>query len=239
MEKLIKIVIKTLIICVIMTSLTYVFQESLYKEIIKEDGVIEYLTAFLLLISSVFLFSKVIKIGYSRGYPWFIFNVLMVLGLFFGFGEELSWGQRIFSIESSDLFLNHNSQDEINIHNLTIRDISINKLIFSYGFSIIFGVYFLLLLNGYKNNKRINNIVDKIGIPLPKIKHSIFFVGLSFIIFIIPDGEKWELWECLFVLFFFLILVEPYNSSEKLLLTKNNPHSNKTNNQMTGSNFKE
>ena len=70
-----------------MTSLTYVFQESLYKEIIKEDGVIEYLTALLLLISSVFLFSKVIKIGYSRGYPWFIFNVLMVLGLFFGFGE--------------------------------------------------------------------------------------------------------------------------------------------------------
>ena len=129
-----------------MTSLTYVFQESLYKEIIKEDGVIEYLTAFLLLISSVFLFSKVIKIGYSRGYPWFIFNVLMVLGLFFGFGEELSWGQRIFSIESNDLFLNHNSQDEINIHNLTIRDVSINKLIFSYEFSIIFGVYFLLLL---------------------------------------------------------------------------------------------
>jgi hypothetical protein len=222
-----------------MTSLTYVFQESLYKEIIKEDGVIEYLTAFLLLISSVFLFSKVIKIGYSRGYPWFIFNVLMVLGLFFGFGEELSWGQRIFSIESSDLFLNHNSQDEINIHNLTIRDISINKLIFSYGFSIIFGVYFLLLLNGYKKNKRINNIVDKIGIPLPKIKHSIFFVGLSCIIFIIPDCEKWELWECLFVLFFFLILVEPYNSSEKLLLTKNNPPSNKTKNQMTSSNFKE
>ena len=218
---------------VIMTSLTYLFQESLYKELIKEDGVIEYLTALLLLITSVFLFSKVIQIGFSRGWPWFIFNILMVLGLFFGFGEEISWGQRIFSIESNDLFLNHNSQDEINIHNLRIKGVNINKLIFSYGFSIIFGVYFLFLLIGYKKNKLIKSIVDKLGIPLPRIKHSIFFVGLSIIIFINPDGKKWELWECLFVLFFFLILVEPYNSSEKLLLTKNKPHSNETNNQIT------
>jgi hypothetical protein len=210
---------------VIMTSLTYLFQESLYKELIKEDGVIEYLTALLLLITSVFLFSKVIQIGFSRGWPWFIFNILMVLGLFFGFGEEISWGQRIFSIESNDLFLNHNSQDEINTHNLRIKGININKLIFSYGFSIIFGVYFLFLLIGYKKNKLIKSIVDKFGIPLPRIKHSIFFVGLSIIIFIIPDDKKWELWECLFVLFFFLILVEPYNSSEKLRLTKNKPHS--------------
>ena len=206
-----------------MISLTYLFQESLYNELIQEDGVIEYLTALLLLIASVLLFSKVIKIGYSRGYPWFVFHVLMVLGLFFGFGEEISWGQRIFSIESNDLFLNHNSQDEINIHNLRIKGININKLIFSYGFSIIFGVYFLFLLIGYKKNKLIKSIVDKLGIPLPRIKHSIFFVGLSIIIFIIADEKKWELWECLFVLFFFLILVEPYNSSEKLLLTKNIP----------------
>ena len=216
-----------------MTSLTYLFQESIYKELIKEDGVIEYMTAFLLLITSAFLFSKVIKIGYSRGYPWFVFNVLMVLGLFFGFGEEISWGQRIFSIESNDLFLNHNSQGEINIHNLRIKDVNINKLIFSYGFSIIFGFYFLFLLIGYKKNKLIKSIIDKLGIPLPRIKHSIYFVGLSIIIFIIPDGKKWELWECFFVLFFFLILVEPYNSSEKLLLTKNKPHSNETNNQIT------
>ena len=204
-----------------MISLTYLFQESLYNKLIQEDGVIEYLTALLLLIASVFLFSKVIKIGYSRGYPWFVFHVLMVLGLFFGFGEEFSWGQRIFSIESNDFFLNHNSQDEINIHNLRIKGVNINQLIFSYGFSIIFGVYFLFLLIGYKKNKLIKSIVDKLGIPLPKIKHSLFFVGLSIIIFIIPDDKKWELWECLFVLFFFLILVEPYNSSEKLLITKN------------------
>ncbi len=216
-------VIKSLIICVIMISLTYLFQESLYNELIQEDGVIEYLTALLLLIASVLLFSKLVKVGFSRGWPWLVFNLLMALGLFFGFGEEISWGQRIFSIESNHLFLNHNSQGEINFHNLRIKGIIINQLIFSYGFSIIFGVYFLFLLIGYKKNKLIKSIVDKLGIPLPRIKHSLFFVGLSIIIFINPDDKKWELWECLFVLFFFLILVEPYNSSEKLLLTKKIP----------------
>ena len=173
-----------------MISLTYLFQESLYNELIQEDGVIEYLTALLLLIASVLLFSKLIKVGFSRGWPWFVFNISMVLGLFFGCGEEISWGQRIFSIESNDLFLNHNSQDEINIHNLRIKGININKLIFSYGFSIIFGVYFIFLLIGYKKNKLIKSIVDTLGIPLPSIKHSIFFVVLSIIIFTIPDEKK-------------------------------------------------
>jgi hypothetical protein len=38
----------------------------------------------------------------------------------FGAGEEISWGQRIFDIETPEVLQKENVQDEINIHNMTI-----------------------------------------------------------------------------------------------------------------------
>ncbi len=221
MEKSFKITIKLLIFCVILVSFTFFFKENLYKYLIKEDGIIEYLTCLLLLIASVLLFWKVIKIKFCKGHKWFYFNLLMALGLFFGFGEEISWGQRIFSIPSNDFFIKYNSQNETNIHNFIVADVKINKLIFSYCFSVIFGIYFLFLYFLYKKSNHIKNIVDKFGIPVPKVKHSATFILSSVAaVSFISDGKKWELWECLFALFFLLILTDPYNHNEKLLLEK-------------------
>ena len=61
-------------------------------EIIKEDGLIEYLTALLLL----------------------AICILLALGLFFGFGEEISWGQRIFEVTANGFFREYNLQGETN-----------------------------------------------------------------------------------------------------------------------------
>lgn len=35
--------------------------------------------------------------------------------------EEISWGQRLFSIESPEFFQQHNYQDEITLHNFLSR----------------------------------------------------------------------------------------------------------------------
>lgn len=46
-------------------------------------------------------------------------RIAIILGtawLLFGF-EEISWGQRVFGIESPELFQEHNYQDELNLHN--------------------------------------------------------------------------------------------------------------------------
>lgn len=220
MEKTLKAIVKLLIAGILLSSLTYYTDTSLYKALIREDGPVEYLTAFSLLVASVFLAVKLLKVRYTRGPLWLGFISLMVLGLFFGFGEEISWGQRLFSITSGEFFIENNAQKETNLHNLVVADVKINKLVFSYGFSIVFGFYFLFLLGLYKKHTGVKSIVDRLGVPVPTLQHSLTFLLASLLIFLIPDGKKWELWEGLFGLFFLLILITPYNTHERLLLPK-------------------
>lgn len=49
----------------------------------------------------------------------FVYSALAML-YFFGAGEELSWGQRIFHIQVSPGLAQENPQQELNIHNLAI-----------------------------------------------------------------------------------------------------------------------
>jgi hypothetical protein len=46
--------------------------------------------------------------------------IVLAMILAFGAGEEISWGQRIFNIETPELLQKDNVQDEINIHNLEV-----------------------------------------------------------------------------------------------------------------------
>jgi len=218
MKKLFKIAAKLLLLLVLLVIMSFFIDKGLYYEFIMEDGLIEYLTALLLLVISVLLIIKMVKVRYSRGCKWLVFNILIALGLFFGFGEEISWGQRIFEVTSSDFFMENNLQKETNLHNLDINGLKINKWVFSYGFSILFGIYFLLSLVIYKKHEFVKKNIDEFGIPLPKVFHSIIFIVITIAIMIIPDDGKWELWECLFAIVLLMIFLEPYNSAEKLLL---------------------
>lgn len=224
MEKSFKIATQILLFLLSLVIMTLFINKGLYDEIIKEDGLIEYLTALLLLAICVLLIIKIIKVKYSKGYKWLIFNITLALGLFFGFGEEISWGQRIFEVTSSDFFRENNLQGETNFHNLTINSIKINKWIFSYLFTVSFGCYFLFLLIIYKKNEFVKNTIDSFGLPVPKVSQTVILIVMTFPIMIIPDGKKWELWECLFAIVLLLVFIEPYNFSEKLCLTKPKRH---------------
>ena len=178
MEKSIKIATKILLFLLPLVIMIFFFNKRLYNEIIKEDGLIEYLTALLLLTICILLVIKIVKIRYSEGYKWLLFNIILALGLFFGFGEEISWGQRIFEVTSNDFFREYNLQRETNLHNLKINGIKINQWIFSYAFSVLFGCYFLFLQRFYKRNKFVKNTVNNLGIPIPKVSQSlIYFKG--------------------------------------------------------------
>lgn len=89
----------------------------------KEDGIIEYLSAFFYFLASciyLYLFFK----SFSED-NIYIFKTrrnyfLLIIGIvfLFCFGEEISWGQRIFDITPSAWFNDNNLQDETNLHNL-------------------------------------------------------------------------------------------------------------------------
>jgi len=51
-----------------------------------------------------------------------IFFLFLAVLFFFGFGEEISWGQRIFKFNTPKLLSELNVQNEFNIHNLTFFD---------------------------------------------------------------------------------------------------------------------
>ena len=79
----------------------------------REDGIFEYLTAILLLISSILLF-----VCFLRTKNLFLLGLMIVL--FFGAGEEISWGQRILSFKTPETLNSINVQHEFNIHNIAI-----------------------------------------------------------------------------------------------------------------------
>jgi hypothetical protein len=220
MEKILKAITLFLISGTVVIALICYFNVDLYRTLIKEDGPIETLTALTLLISSVLLLLRLIKVGRSKKPMWIIINVFLIGGLFFGFGEEISWGQRIFSLESSDFFVEKNLQKEINLHNLKLGGVELNRVLFTYVLGLVFGFYFLFSLLLFRKNNLFKNLISKLGIPIPKIHHTIIFFLATLIITTIPDTKKWELWECLFVLTLFMVFLQPYNVSEKLLLTK-------------------
>ncbi|MDA1084693.1 MAG: hypothetical protein O2810_04090 [Bacteroidetes bacterium] len=224
MEKTLIAATKGLTLLALVVIIFYFTNIGLYKEIIKEDGIIENLTAILLLTMSIFVLIKVIKSWKKKGGLWIVFNIFLLSGLFFGFGEETSWGQSVFNTTPSGFFVENNTQKETNIHNLVINGVKVNKWIFSYLFSVCFGVYFFLLSLAYKKASIVKKYVDKLGVPLPKNKQVIAFVLVTLLILTIPEEDKWELWEYLFVVTFLSILTEPYNSDEKLFPTKNNTH---------------
>ncbi len=96
-----------------------------------EDGLLEWLTVLALITVAVVLGNHLRQHG--RLLSWRHRSVLTVLVILtvFGAGEEISWGQRLFGFESSEFFLKHNRQKEINLHNLATANLSVNKDLFS------------------------------------------------------------------------------------------------------------
>ena len=39
------------------------------------------------------------------------------------------------------------------------------------------------------------------------------FLAITMIIMLIPDGKKWELWECLFAITLLSVFVNPHNTN--------------------------
>lgn len=106
------------IIYLISFSFVNVISPTVYESIVKEDGLLEnmqvifYFTAAVVSLICSLKFFKIFK------RPEAIFFLLLSISLFFIAGEEISWGQRIFGIETPENFARMNLQEETTIHNL-------------------------------------------------------------------------------------------------------------------------
>jgi hypothetical protein len=91
----------------------------------REDGFFENLSAIFFGLSSL-IFGLAIKNNkeyfQSKVGLGMLATLAWVILMFIFMGEEISWGQRIFSIETPEALMESNLQQEFNIHNLAVVD---------------------------------------------------------------------------------------------------------------------
>lgn len=82
-----------------------------YEAAMQEDRAVEWATVWL------FLFAGAARVHRAIGARR-VFDGLVALFCLFVAGEELSWGQRLIGYHPPEFFLEHNFQQEANLHNL-------------------------------------------------------------------------------------------------------------------------
>lgn len=198
-------------VLIIGTYLSYFCSSYFDNNFAAEDGVVENATALLLLFSSFLLFGRFFALKTRKKITWKIGVIILALLFFFAAGEEISWGQRIFNFSSGDFFEERNLQKETNLHNLTIGETNLNKLIFGRLITIFLIVYLLILPLLYKRYKVVKTFMDSFAIPIVRVHQVAAFLVSTLVILFINSGRKWEVYEFCFALIFLLIFLNPLN----------------------------
>lgn len=208
-----KIILFLIIIIIAIGYLFYFSDIKKFEWYVKEDNLAEWLTVGGLLLSSAVCFSRFVRLFKFRN--WWFLTVTFVLGilLFIAAGEEISWGQRILGIESSEYFQKNNAQGETNLHNLVVNGVKINKLIFSTLLSIVLAIYLILLPIVYYRHTGFKNFVDRSGVAVPRLYQIIGFVLIFAITALLKHEKNPELLECGAALMFFLVVTYPRNKT--------------------------
>jgi len=179
-----------------------------------EDGLIESASAIILILCSIL--SAILAFKLSSHRARMIMHLILAFIFFFMAGEEISWGQRIFKLETLEMLKDSNVQNEINLHNMFgyLADHLFIVAILIYGFIMPVLAYFYVFYR---------NLFDLLGIPIASLGLAIGFLLASahqrWIVskFIdLPSGFRIEELRELFVAIALLILMyESWQLSRK------------------------
>jgi hypothetical protein len=133
----------------ILTYTTLAWGEKWAASLYPEDHYFENVGAIALFIAagiSFYIFWRAFKTRAVTHIHWLKLLVYLGLGLlyFFGAGEEISWGQRIFHIQEPQELAKENVQNELNIHDLAIFENS--KLLKSDNIFTVFWMAFAVVI---------------------------------------------------------------------------------------------
>ncbi len=222
---------------VLLSYSVYVFMsEEMVSKMGDEDGLFEYFTA-------IFFLAACLVFGRIFFRTRKIFFLLLSIVLFVGFGEEISWGQRIFGFGTPDYLMQHNVQGETTLHNIEILnsndfdstlktgwrkmitvDFLYKLFCVSFGGLLPLMVYYI----GF-----IRNLTLKISLPIPPFLLGLFFV-INWLVFklmltlFLPSGRSLqyydsvgEISEFVSAVVFFVITLAFYKTERvKVVLSK-------------------
>ena len=176
-----------------------------------EDGVVESLSVVALLGAAGVCFQRFFSLRKERS-GLFLASLLAFAAVFiFGAGEELSWGQRLLGIESSEFFKAHNAQAETNLHNLVVGGVKINKLVFGTLLAVAIVLYVVVLPILYRKVDGIRKLTDALAIPVPRLVHLLVYLAAFAIAAGVPSKRHGELLELAGCFLFLLIVLYPAN----------------------------
>lgn len=206
-----KIILLLVLVILITGFILFYTDLHVFETYVQEDGVVEWLTVLGLLLGVGVCVSRFGTLRKYRSW-WFLFVVLdLGLLLFFAAGEEISWGQRIFGIKSSEFFIEKNSQGETNLHNLVVDGVKLNKIIFSIGLIAALAIYLLIIPLLYRKSVAIRNWLNKSAVPVARWYQVISILVLFAITELLHHEKRAELLEAGIALLFFLVIRYPLN----------------------------
>jgi competence protein ComGC len=206
-----KLILALVLIILIVGYILFYTNVAQFESYVQEDGIVEWLTVLGLVLGCIVSIRRFFVLRKRRSAWFLIVTIGLALMLFFAAGEEISWGQRIFHIKSSEFFKERNSQGETNLHNLVVDGVKLNKLIFSIGLTIAMGIYLLLFPFLYRFHAGTKRFIDRSGIPLPKAYQVISMLLVFIITSLLPHEKKAEMLEAGIALLFFLVIRYPGN----------------------------
>jgi len=137
--------------------LLHVTNPAVLSQICREDSVVEWLTAlFCLFASGLFVYTNR-KYSFRNVWLWGYALLLLLIA-----GEEISWGQRIFCIETPGALARINVQEEMNIHNVR----GIHGHVRALGLVLVAGVCFVVPLS--------NSLVSPLRRWYTRLGHPVF-----------------------------------------------------------------
>lgn len=189
-----------------------------------EDHFFEYLTAILFLGASVLFLLVSLKNRKS-----YFFGVLAFI-FFLGFGEEISWGQRVFGWSTPERMKSINVQGEMNIHNLEIfHEFSFEKqdktglaklLTMSVMYKLFCLAFGVILPLATMFSKHIRRLAEKMRLPVPALVLGLFFILNWLVSFSLKPLFPWdyghpivEVRECCSAFIFFVISFSFYQKT--------------------------
>ena len=191
---------------------SYIDHDSFKRYFVVEDGFTEWSTVVMLIIGLLVCFRRVWLLKDQRGFSFLFMTTLLGLFFFFGAGEEISWGQRLFNIESSEFFTENNAQGEMNLHNLVVRDTKLNKVIFGRGIGILLVLYLFVLIPLYKRKEAVKQFLDKFAVPIAQNYQIAAYIILLLVVQVLmASSKKGEMLEFAGSIIFLLNVAFPYN----------------------------
>ena len=179
-----------------------------------EDGLVEYGTAIALLVASLILFGNAMSMRGKAATLAVGLTFFYALVFFFGAGEEISWGQRIFGWETSEAMKEINRQDETTLHNIEIGGVALTKHLFGPVLTLAILLYLVVLPLLYPRVAGLRRAVNRIALPVPGMRHAVLALAASLVIAAIDVDRKWEVYELVFGLLVISIFLLPQNRDE-------------------------